>query len=76
MRKIVVIEATDHDGFLFSLEINTVEYADLLKFVDQDMTWQWYSEWLDGIKQAIDQLKSGYNMKNNIKIKAYLKVRR
>ncbi len=59
--KTVKIDCSSIDGQLwFSLYFTTVEWADLLQFVENGLKWPRSSEWLDGIKKGIMCLTSGY----------------
>lgn len=72
MIETVRIDVLDKDGVLFSLDFNTVEWADLLLFVQNGFTWHFESNWLNGIKQGIDAIKSGYYNNEHFVVKAYL----
>lgn len=45
---------------VFSLHFNTIEWVDLLCFVENDLVWPYTSPWLEGIKLAIESIKKGY----------------
>ena len=60
--KTVKIEAFDpeREYAIFSLHFTTIEWVDLKKFVDNGLEWPHNSNWLQGIKQGIESIKSGY----------------
>lgn len=70
--KTVKIECFDgkEDYPLFSVCFTTIEYVDLLQFVENGMEWPYRSKWLEGIKQGIESIKSGYFDNESFTLKA------
>lgn len=60
--KTVTIDCFEAEGDypLFSLHFTTIEWKDLLQFVENGLEWHYHSEWLEGIKVGIESIKSGY----------------
>lgn len=63
MRKIVNINCFDTsrpDEPLFTITIRTVEYVDLIAFIERGLTDFGKSKWLAGIQNAVISIRSGY----------------
>ena len=50
----------EHEYIIFSLSFTTMEWEDLLQFIENGMQWHYHSKWLEGIKEGIESVKSGY----------------